>query len=33
MVQALHRKRISTFLVTNAQFPEAIRDMVPVTQL
>ena len=32
-VQLLHQKRISTFLVTNAQFPDAIRDMDPCTQL
>uniref|UniRef100_A0A0A9XAA3 tRNA 4-demethylwyosine synthase (AdoMet-dependent) n=1 Tax=Lygus hesperus TaxID=30085 RepID=A0A0A9XAA3_LYGHE len=29
----LHEEGISTFLVTNAQFPEAIRAMDPVTQL
>jgi tRNA wybutosine-synthesizing protein 1 len=29
----LHSKNISTFLVTNAQFPEAIRSLKPVTQL
>ncbi|XP_022095801.1 S-adenosyl-L-methionine-dependent tRNA 4-demethylwyosine synthase-like [Acanthaster planci] len=29
----LHSHKISTFLVTNAQFPDAIRSMVPVTQL
>jgi tRNA wybutosine-synthesizing protein 1 len=29
----LHRRRISTFLVTNAQFPDAIRNLVPITQL
>ena len=29
----LHQRRISTFLVTNAQFPDAIRDLTPVTQL
>ena len=29
----LHRRGISTFLVTNAQFPEKIIDLVPVTQL
>ena len=29
----LHDRRISTFLVTNAQFPEAIRTLRPVTQL
>ena len=29
----LHDKQISTFLVTNAQFPEAITNLCPVTQL
>ncbi|XP_033832959.1 S-adenosyl-L-methionine-dependent tRNA 4-demethylwyosine synthase TYW1 isoform X1 [Periophthalmus magnuspinnatus] len=29
----LHSHRISSFLVTNAQFPEEIRNLVPVTQL
>jgi tRNA wybutosine-synthesizing protein 1 len=29
----LHERGISTFLVTNAQFPEAMRSLVPVTQL
>lgn len=29
----LHDRLISTFLVTNAQFPEAIQNLVPVTQL
>ncbi len=29
----LHSKKVSTFLVTNAQFPERIRDLKPVTQL
>lgn len=29
----LHRRRISTFLVTNAQFPEKIHALVPITQL
>lgn len=33
MLNELHRRRISTFLVTNAQFPEAIETLVPVTQL
>lgn len=33
MVDLLHSKEISTFLVTNAQFPEAIRSLKPVTQL
>ncbi|KAK7087279.1 S-adenosyl-L-methionine-dependent tRNA 4-demethylwyosine synthase TYW1-like [Littorina saxatilis] len=32
-VSLLHDKGISSFLVTNAQFPEAIRNLVPVTQL
>ena len=29
----LHERGISSFLVTNAQFPEAIERLVPVTQL
>ena len=29
----LHRRQISTFLVTNAQFPERIEQLVPITQL
>ena len=29
----LHRRGISTFLVNNGQFPEAIRDLRPITQL
>lgn len=33
MVRDLHSREISTFLVTNAQFPDQIRDMDPVTQL
>jgi len=33
LVGMLHARRISTFLVTNAQFPDAIRNLVPVTQL
>lgn len=32
-VQMLHDRSISSFLVTNAQFPDTIRDLVPVTQL
>jgi wyosine [tRNA(Phe)-imidazoG37] synthetase (radical SAM superfamily)/flavodoxin len=32
-VRLLHGRHISTFLVTNAQFPDRIRDMEPVTQL
>lgn len=33
LVDELHRRRISTFLVTNAQFPEKIRTLKPLTQL
>lgn len=33
IVQSLHSKSISTFLVTNAQFPDAIMSLIPVTQL
>jgi len=33
MLQDLHRRHISTFLVTNAQFPEAIHALTPITQL
>lgn len=33
MIRLLHEKRISTFLVTNAQFPEKIKSLDPVTQL
>jgi tRNA wybutosine-synthesizing protein 1 len=33
LVRLLHERRISTFLVTNAQFPEAISNLGPVTQL
>ena len=33
LVDLLHSKSISTFLVTNAQFPDAIRALKPVTQL
>ena len=29
----LHERRISSFLVTNAQFPDAIKDLTPVCQL
>ncbi|KAK6638049.1 hypothetical protein RUM44_008474 [Polyplax serrata] len=32
-VNLLHEKEISSFLVTNAQFPDAIKNLVPVTQL
>ncbi|XP_071446302.1 S-adenosyl-L-methionine-dependent tRNA 4-demethylwyosine synthase TYW1-like [Hetaerina americana] len=33
LVRLLHSKEISSFLVTNAQFPKEIRQMDPVTQL
>lgn len=33
LVQLLHSRQMSTFLVTNAQFPDAIRNLLPVTQL
>ncbi|GAB4852078.1 hypothetical protein Ancab_016268 [Ancistrocladus abbreviatus] len=33
LVDELHRREISTFLVTNAQFPDKIRMLKPVTQL
>ncbi|XP_071378603.1 S-adenosyl-L-methionine-dependent tRNA 4-demethylwyosine synthase TYW1 [Centroberyx affinis] len=32
-LRLLHTHRISSFLVTNAQFPQEIRSLVPVTQL
>ncbi len=32
-VELLHERGISSFLVTNAQFPEAITNLPPVTQL
>lgn len=33
LVGELHKRRISTFLVTNAQFPDCIKNLDPVTQL
>eukprot|EP01023_Acetabularia_acetabulum_P004903 TRINITY_DN12051_c0_g1_i1.p1 TRINITY_DN12051_c0_g1~~TRINITY_DN12051_c0_g1_i1.p1 ORF type:complete len:659 (-),score=98.37 TRINITY_DN12051_c0_g1_i1:343-2319(-) len=33
LIDALHAKSISTFLVTNAQFPDQIASLRPVTQL
>lgn len=33
LIDLLHSKSISTFLVTNAQFPDAIKALSPVTQL
>lgn len=32
-VAMLHRRHISSYMVTNAQFPDAIRTLDPVTQL
>ena len=32
-VELLHSKQISSFLVTNAQFPDAMKAMKPCTQL
>jgi len=32
-VELLHEKHISTFMVTNAQFPDQLEALVPVTQL
>ena len=33
MLRLLHERHISTFLVTNAQFPERIKHLDPTTQL
>ena len=33
MIRELHRRKISSFLVTNAQFPERIEQLEPVTQV
>ena len=33
LLRELHNRKISSFLVTNAQFPHCIRDLDPVTQL
>ena len=33
LIKLLHSRKISTFLVTNAQFPDAIETLSPVTQL
>ncbi|XP_035390138.1 S-adenosyl-L-methionine-dependent tRNA 4-demethylwyosine synthase TYW1 [Electrophorus electricus] len=32
-LRLLHQRQISSFLVTNAQFPDEIRNLLPVTQL
>ena len=33
MINEFHKKGISTFLVTNCQYPEQIKNLVPITQL
>eukprot|EP00088_Acartia_fossae_P055566 TRINITY_DN64489_c0_g1_i1.p1 TRINITY_DN64489_c0_g1~~TRINITY_DN64489_c0_g1_i1.p1 ORF type:complete len:315 (-),score=8.47 TRINITY_DN64489_c0_g1_i1:108-923(-) len=33
LLTLLHIRGISTFLVTNAQWPDKIRDLIPITQL
>lgn len=33
LVKQFHDEKISTFLVTNAQYPDSIRNLVPITQL
>jgi len=33
LIKLMHLQGISTYLVTNAQFPDAIRNLTPVTQL
>ena len=33
LVDELHRRHISTFLVTNAQFPDRIKMLKPITQV
>lgn len=33
LVDELHQRRISTFLVTNAQFPDKIKLLRPITQV
>ncbi len=33
LLDLFHAEGISTFIVTNAQYPEAIRDLKPITQL
>ncbi len=33
MIKSFHSRRISTFLVTNAQYPDAIKNLLPITQL
>ncbi len=33
IIKEFHKRRISTFIVTNAQYPEAIKNLEPITQL
>lgn len=33
LIDELHQRRISTFLVTNAQFPDRIKMLKPITQV
>ncbi|MFC2134550.1 4-demethylwyosine synthase TYW1 [Bacteroidota bacterium] len=33
IIKEFHKRKISTFLVTNAQYPEQIKNLEPVTQL
>ncbi len=33
LVEQFHEKSISTFIVTNAQFPDCVRSLYPITQL
>ncbi|KAJ3227479.1 S-adenosyl-L-methionine-dependent tRNA 4-demethylwyosine synthase [Clydaea vesicula] len=33
LLNLMHQDEVSTFMVTNAQFPDAIRNLIPVTQL
>jgi len=33
LIDTFHKNKISTFLVTNAQYPEAIKNLKPITQL
>ncbi|MFH1316207.1 MAG: 4-demethylwyosine synthase TYW1 [Candidatus Woesearchaeota archaeon] len=33
LISLLHKKKISTFLVTNGQYPDQLKDLRPVTQL
>jgi tRNA wybutosine-synthesizing protein 1 len=33
LIRSLHKRKISTFVVTNGQYPEKIAELIPVTQL